>query len=230
MAEHTQNIPDSVYHVMLTISQLKVPIGQTEKIRVLGTYTSISKAKEAAHCGLYNAGYEREWFPTFETSPDALEQLATTEGTGLAVYAVANDGTKFRLRISTSPNSLQLRTDEEEDVDGRVKLPLFYVVQTNVPYCSHQRKPTHDTHIEGFFKSYAEARARARAVLLAEEDGITASSYQDYCEAGENENDCEFGENVIVHATGENGDNYFVSVVTGQALESVRICEASLRV
>jgi hypothetical protein len=227
MAENTQSIPDSVYHVILTVSQSKAPVGQTEKIRVLGTYTSISKAKEAAHCGLFNSGYEREWFSTFETNPEALEQLATSEGTGLAVYALATDGTKFRIRISTSPNSLQLTTDEE---DGRVRIPLYYVVQTNVPYCSHERKPTHDTHIEGVFKSYAEARACASTVLISEEDGITSSSYQDYCEAGENERDCEFGENVIVHATGGNEDNYFVSVVTGQELESVRLCEASLRI
>ena len=227
MAENTQSIPDSVYHVMLAISQTKAPGGQTEKMRVLGTYTSLRKAKEAAYCSLFNCGYEREWFSTFETSPEALEKLATSEGTGLAVYAVATDGTKFRIRISTSPNSLQLTTGDE---DGQVRIPLYYVVQTNVPYCSHERKPTHDTHIEGVFKSYDEARARARTVLLSEENGITSSSYQDYCEAGENERDCDFGENVIVHATGGNEENYFVSVVTGQELESVRLREASLRI
>lgn len=211
MAENTPSIPDSVYHVMLAVSQSKAPDGQTENVRILGTYTSISKAKEAARCDLFNSGYEREWFSTFETSLQALEKLVTSEGTGLAVYAVATDGTKFRIRISTSPNSLQLTTDEE---DGRVRIPLYYVVQTNVPYCSHERKPTHDTHIEGVFKSYAVARARASTVLLSEGDGITSSSYQDYCEAGEN---------VIVHATGSNEENYFVSVVTGQELESVRL-------
>ncbi|EPS26542.1 hypothetical protein PDE_01479 [Penicillium oxalicum 114-2] len=227
MAGSVQTIPDSVYHVMLLISQAKAPVGQTEKIRILGTYTSIAKAKEAAHCSLYNGGYEREWFSTFETSADALEPLATSEGTGLAVYAVATDGTKFRLRISTSPNTLQLKSDEQ---DGRVNIPLYYVVQTSVPYCSHKREPAHDTHIEGVFKSYDEARACASTALLSEEDGITTSSYQDYCEAGENERDCEFGENVIVHATGNNEDNYFVSVVMGQVLESVRLGEASLRI
>jgi len=227
MTGNAQSIPDFIYHVMLAVSQSKAPDGQREKIRVLGTYTSTSKAKEAAHSGLFNCGYEREWFSTFETRPEALEKLAASEGTGLAVYAVAADGSKFRIRISTSPNSLQLTTDNE---DGRVRIPLYYVVQTNVPYCSHERKPTHETHIEGVFKSYAEARARASTVLLSEEDGITSSSYQDYCEAGENERDCEFGENVIVHATGGNEENYFVSVVTGQEPESVRLCEASLRI
>ncbi|CEO60973.1 hypothetical protein PMG11_05400 [Penicillium brasilianum] len=201
MTAQANTISESIYHVMLMVSPPKASRGQIEKIRVLGTYTSIGKAKDAAHRGLFDSGYEREWFSTFETKPEALEELAASEGVGLAVYAVASDGTKFRLRISTSPNDLALKTDNE---DGRVAIPLYYVVQTNVPYCSHERKPTHDTHIEGVFKSYKEA--------------------------GMDERDCEFGENVVVHAIGSNEENYFLSVVTGQELESVRLAEASLKI
>lgn len=226
MTEENQLDSDFIYHVLLTTSQSKDPRGQIEKIRVLGTYTSVSKAKDAAHRGLYDSGYEREWFSTLETNPEALEALAPSEGTGLAVYAIATDGTKFRIRICTAPNDLQLTTSNE---DGRIAIPLYYVVQTNIPYCSHERK-TIGTHIEGQFRSYAEARKFASTVLLSEEDGIIPSSFQQYCEAGEGETDCDYGQNVVVHAINSNGENFYVSIVTCQEPESVRLAEASVKI
>ncbi|GLI72584.1 hypothetical protein PoHVEF18_000763 [Penicillium ochrochloron] len=226
MTEENQPISDFIYHVLLTTSQSKDPRGQIEKIRVLGTYTSVGKAKDAAHCGLYDRGYERDWFSTFETNPEALEVLASTEGTGLAVYAIATDGTKFRIRICTTPNDLQLTTENE---DGRIAIPLYYVVQTNIPYCSHERKPV-GTHIEGQFKSYAEARKFASTLLLSEEDGINTSSYQQYSEAGADETDSDYGQNVVVHAINSNGENFYVSIVTCQELESVRLAEVSINI
>ena len=210
----------------MTSQSKKSPSGRAEKVRILGTYTSVGKAKNAAHSSLFEAGYEREWFPTFETDPVALEELAAYKGTGLALHAIAVDGTVFRVRISTTPNSLHLTTNNE---DGRITTPLYYVVQTNIPYCSHERKPAFDTHIEGTFRTYAEARKFASTLLLSEEDGITTSSYPEYSEASPNETDCEYGENVVVHATGANEENYFVSVIACQELESVKLSEASFR-
>lgn len=226
MIDKIEPISDFIYHVLLTISQSKDPRGQIEKIRVLGTYTSVGKAKDAAHRALYDSGYEREWFSTFETNPETLEVLAPSEGTGLAVYAIATDGTKFRIRICTAPNDLQLTTSNE---DGRIAIPLYYVVQTNIPYCSHERKPV-GTHIEGRFRSYAEARKFASTLLLSEKDGISPSSYQQYFEAGDDETDCDYGRNVVVHAINSNGENFYISIVTCQELESVRLAEASVNI
>lgn len=198
---------------------------QAEKIRILGTYMTPKQAKDAAHQALFDSGYEREWFQTFETRPEVLEDLAASQGTGLAVFAVAMDGTKFRVSISTTPNNLLLSSDNE---DGRVTAPLYYVMETIIPYCSHERMPGYSTHVEGVFKTYAEARAFATTVLLSDE-GLTKSSFSEYSEAGPAENDSGFGENVIVHATGEN-ENYLVSVLTCQELESVRLAEASFMI
>jgi hypothetical protein len=214
MTEAYQSNSDFIYHVLLTISQPKDPKGQVEKIRVLGTYTSVGKTKDAAHRGLFDSGYEREWFSTYETGPEALEALAPSEGTGLAVHAIATDGTIFRIRICTAPNDLQLKTGNE---DGRITIPLYYVVQTNIPYCSHERKPV-GTYIEGQFRSYAEARKFASALLLSEEDSITPSSYQQYCEAGVDETDCDYGQ------------NFYVSIVTCQEPEIVRLAEALVNI
>lgn len=214
--EENQAEQDFVYHLMLLNSKLNTSSVEAEKLRILGTYTSLAKAKDAAHLCLFQGGYEREWFPTFETKSEVPEGLTESHGTGLVVYAVAADDTVIRVRISTSPNNLYLTTDNE---DGRIPLPLYYVVQTTVLYCSHERKPAHDTHIEGTFKSLAEAREFASTLLLSEENGITASSYQEYCEADPTERDCGYGENVIVHAIGDSGQNYLVSVIMCQELE-----------
>jgi uncharacterized membrane protein len=102
-------------------------------------------------------------------------------------------------------------------------------VQTNIPYCSHERKPV-GTHIEGQFKSYTEARKFASTLLLSEEDGIKTSSYQQYSEAGVDETDSDYGYNVVVHAINSNGENFYVSIVTCQGLESVRLAEASVNI
>lgn len=222
----TDGAPECVHHLILMNSPSQGSARQSEKVRILGTYMTQKQAKDAAHLSLFDSGYEREWFEAFETRPEVLEELASSQGTGLVVFALAVDGTKFRVRISTTPNNLQLTSDNE---DGRVSFPLYYVTETIIPYCSHERIPGYDTHIEGMFKTYAEARKFASTLLLSDEEGITASSYAEYCEAGPNENDCGYGENVIVHAISDN-ENYLVSVLKCQELESVRLAEASFKI
>lgn len=66
-------------------------------------------------------------------------------------------------------------------------------------------------------------------MLLSDEEGITVSSYAEYCEAGPNENDCGYGENVIVHGISDN-KNHLVSVLKCQELESVRLAEVSFKI
>lgn len=124
-------------------------IRQFEKVRILGTYMTPKQAKDAAHLCPFDCGYEREWFQTFETRPEVLEELFPSQGTGLVVFAVAVDGTKFRVRIFTTPKNLRLTSDNE---DGRVSLPLYYVMETIIPHCSHERMPGYSTHVEGVFK------------------------------------------------------------------------------
>lgn len=218
--------PEFVHHVLLMNSPSRSSARQSEKVRILGTYMTPKQAKDAAHLSLFDSGYEREWFQTFETRPEVLEELASSQGTGLAVFAVAVDGTRFRVRISTTPNNLQLTSDND---DGRVSLPLYYVTETIIPYCSHERIPGYDSHVEGVFKTYTEARKFASTVLLSDKEGVTASSYAEYCEASPGENDCGYGENVIVHAIRDN-ENHLVSVLKCEELESVRLAEASFKI
>lgn len=224
--ETADGAPEFVHHVLLMNSPSRNSARESEKIRILGTYITPKQAKNAAHMCLYGAGYEREWFQTFETRSEALEELASSQGPGLAVFAVAVDGTKFRVRISTTPNNLHLTSDNE---DGRVSLPLYYVTEIIMPYCSHERTPGYNAHVEGVFKTYSEARKFASTVLLSDKEEMTKSSYAEYCEASPNDNDCGYGENVIVHAITDN-ENYLVSVLKCEELESVRLAEASFKI
>jgi hypothetical protein len=54
MIAQDNTVSEFIYHVMLMVSPPKASRGQIEKIRVLGTYTSIGKAKDAAHRGLFD--------------------------------------------------------------------------------------------------------------------------------------------------------------------------------
>ncbi|RAH58537.1 hypothetical protein BO85DRAFT_276300 [Aspergillus piperis CBS 112811] len=222
-------IPEHLYHVLLTITRLnKNPNNLVEILRIPGTYTSLLAAKAAAHSCLYDAGYERDFFPTYETSAHIFEQENLPDRTGLAIYAVAPDGTTFRVRIDTTQNKLQLTTDLD---DGRISIPLFYVVQANVEYDAIEGESTvREVIVQGTFTDYMQAREYAKGVLLSEKDGILKGSYAAYVEAGEGERDCGFGENVVVHAASDYGVNYLVSVIRNQELGSVSLAEAAMRI
>lgn len=235
MASSTQNtsvskanLEENLYHIVLTTSHIqKDPNSVIEKIRIAGTYRTLEAAKAAAHSCLFDAGYEREWFSQYEVDPAALESYRIHQRMGLVVFAVASDGTTFRISISTTPNIGHLTTDNE---DGRIATDLYYVVQTNVKYANGDEGQDRDVNIEGIFMTDDKARAFAHSVLLSEEDGITKDSFAEYDEADDNEGDCGFGENTVIHAVGINGENYLISVIKGQTSESIKLAEAAVRI
>ncbi|KAL4788395.1 hypothetical protein BJX76DRAFT_176583 [Aspergillus varians] len=231
----TTPIPENLYHIILTTTQTqKNPNNVIEKVRIPGTYTSLLAAKAAAHSCLYDAGYEREWFEHYETCSSLYEKEETPAGgnlaerRGLVVYATAPDGSTFRVRIDTTPNDkLQLTTVLS---DGRVGVPLYYVLQADVEYGGDEGSVVRDINVEGVFVSYEEARDFASDVLLSKEEGLTKESFAEYSEAGPAETDCGFGENVIVHAVSDYGINYLVSVIKTQELQAVNVAEAAMRI
>ncbi|KKK22690.1 hypothetical protein P175DRAFT_0527956 [Aspergillus ochraceoroseus IBT 24754] len=225
-------ISDNLYHIILTTSHIqKNPNNVVEKVRVPGTYTSLMTAKAAAHSCLYEAGYERDWFEVYETKIEAIAGEAQRgnlpERRGLMVYAIAPDGTTFRVRINTTANDKNLTSDLP---DGRISVPLYYVIQANVEYSGDEGSLVRDINVEGTFTSYDEAREFASGVLLSAEDGITKESFANYTEAAPSETDCGFGENVIVHAASEYGTNYMVTVIKNQELQAVKLAEAAMKI
>ena len=222
---------DRNYHILITSSHLtKDPNQQVEKLRIVGTYDSLPLAKAAAHRALFDAGYEAEFFKAYGVSADFFDKqdIPVQDRDGLLVFAVAQDGTIFQVRIVTTPNDAEWTHQFE---DGRICKELYYVVQTTASYrdCS-ESKNSRVHNIKGVFDSYEEARKSALSALANVADGMTKESYAQYDEVAANETDCGYGENVLVHAVGQDGENLLVSVVKGQVLENVRLMEASMRI
>ncbi|RMD41338.1 hypothetical protein DV735_g3777, partial [Chaetothyriales sp. CBS 134920] len=218
--------PKELYHIFLITSNLsKNPTNAVEKVRITGTYVTAKAAKAAAHQVVYDAGYELEMFKAYDVDHAKIESdmaKAHEDSHGLVVHATAQDGTEFRVYVHATPNTLQLSTDEE---NGRVRADLFYVVQTEVDYNGDDVKLRRHS-IEGVFTKYLDARKAALTTLL---DKKTKDSFAAWDEAGETETDCGYGENVLVHAVGQDGSNFLVSLIKGQVMESVRLAEAAMR-
>ncbi|KAB8207048.1 hypothetical protein BDV34DRAFT_192706 [Aspergillus parasiticus] len=218
-----------LYHIVLSTTHIsKDPNNIIEKVRIPGTYTSLRAAKEAAYSCLFDAGYEREFFTQYETNKDIFEDRNLSERQGLIVFAVALDGTTFRVRIDTTANNMRLETDYE---DGRIPISLYYVIQTTFVYNGEKEvSKVRDLNVLGAYVDYQEARRYAENVLLSNEDGISKESYEAYDEAAPGERDCGHGENVVVHAVGQYGENYSISVIETKRLENVALAEASMRI
>ncbi|KAE8325441.1 hypothetical protein BDV39DRAFT_178778 [Aspergillus sergii] len=220
--------PD-LYHIVLSTTHIsKDPNNIIEKVRIPGTYTSLRAAKKAAYSCLFDAGYEREFFTQYETNKDVFEDRNLSERHGLVVFAVASDGTTFRVRIDMTANNMQLKTDYE---DGRIPIPLYYVIQTTFVYNGEKEvSQVRDLNVLGTYVDYQEARRYAENILLSDEDGMSKESYEAYDEAAPDERDCGYGENVVVHAVGQYGENYSIGVIETKRLENVALAEASMRI
>ena len=110
---------------------------------------------------------------------------------------------------------------------GRIETPLYRVVWTIVHYRDDESGETRDMTIAGSFKAYGEARKVTLSTLLWWDDGISWNIYAAYDEAAPAELDCRCGEKVIVHAIGQNGENFMVSVLEGRATESEIVPKAA---
>ncbi|GIJ99628.1 hypothetical protein Aspvir_003629 [Aspergillus viridinutans] len=224
----TNDTTKQLFHILSTTSHLqKNPNNVVEKVRIPATYTNLQAAKAAAYRCLFDAGYEKEWFTTYETKPEIFENRDLPERSGLAVFAVAPDGTEFRVHIITTPKDEKLI---DEVLEGRITKPLYYVIQANVEYSADEGSRVRDIDIEGVFQTYQEARDQASWVLLSKEDAITKESFAEYTEAAPTEKDCGYGENVIVRAVSEYGTNYLISVIKNQELEAVHLAEAAMKI
>ena len=215
---------ETLFHVVITSSHFKHDVNSiVQGVRVCGTYTSLRAAKAAAHCALFDAGYELEWFTSFEAQH---ESVIIGHDNGAMVQAVGPDGELFTVSIAVTTNLFNLKPNEA----GKIQVPLYHVVQSIIHYSSDESGQTRDTSIQGSFQTYNEARKAGLALLLCEEDGIDKSEYAEYDEAAPGEADCGYGENVLVHAAGQNGENFLVSVLKGHELEAVRLREAASQI
>ncbi|KOC13048.1 hypothetical protein AFLA70_276g000791 [Aspergillus flavus AF70] len=199
-----------------------------EKICIPGTYTSFAAAEAAAHNCLYDIGYKAESFAQCETDPEVLREMNLTQGAELSVFAAMVDGSKVRVRIKKTLNDGCLSTSPGGD---KVSDTLYYVIETLVQdNGADENTSIRDIQIRGVFTTYEEAGNLADRVLLSEEDGITKDSYIGYDEARLNEVPWQFGENVLVHAVGDYGESYFVSVIRTKMTVPTSLDEAVMRI
>jgi len=215
---------ENLYHVILETSNITHdPNSERDKVRICGTYTSLPAAKGAAHRCLFDAGYEQEWFTTFDTQHKGGTKW--THGDGVIVYAVAPEGDTFATSIATTPNIFAIKGNAEGKIEGE----LYHVVHTTIFYDWDKSGGLRQTNVLGSYESYAKAKAAAHIALLNKEDGLSAQSWAEYDEIPAGATDWEYGEDVVVHAVGAGGENIWLSVMKGQEMESVRMVEAAIR-
>jgi hypothetical protein len=197
---------ENLYHLKRTmIDYHKDPSGATQDVRICRTYTDLHAAKAAARYALFNEGYEMDWFPTFEYHS---EESSWKHGDGIMVFAVAPDGEQYTVGIETAPNALNLKGNNQ----GQVEKELFHVLQTTIFTDKNPSGASRETNIEGTWESYEAAKLAADKVLL--DADVSKDSFVKY---DENVGKCDwkYGDDVVVHAVGVNGDNILVSIVKG---------------
>jgi len=204
------SLEDVLYHVLVEIIDYhKDQSGATRTIEVLKTYTSLPAAKAAAHACLTTLGYLPSDFDEYAEKSDA-DAETWAYGDGCLVYTKAPAGQVFYVRLDTTPppQGMELKVDQ----DGTVEGPLYYVLQTNIDYNADRVGGKESTSVEAVFGSRHEACDMAYRVLLDPGEGITKESFAEYDEFEEEREEWPWGGEVLVHAVGENGENFLVSV------------------
>ena len=212
-----------LFHVVLTSSHFHKDVNSTvQAVRVCGTYTSLRAATIFAHRCLFDAGYEAEWFASFTSRKSTNHEAPEDEA---VVCTTGPDGEEFTVSIKSDANLFNLQPGIAE----RVETPLYHVIETLVHYLEDQSGQTRETRVKASFPSYDDARKYALTSVMINEDLSYKTEFEVYEEAQPGEVDCGYGENVIVHAVGQDGMNFLVSVLKGQEMEVDRVTEAAMR-
>ncbi|KAH7009177.1 hypothetical protein B0J12DRAFT_752178 [Macrophomina phaseolina] len=212
--EPKNQIAESLFHVK-RIFHHPTP-GHANSIlqpSIRATYTDPAKAKTYALRALLDEGYQPEQFLELHMRHGTQAEKPSTwpYGDDVSVWAKT-------VEIETTPNTLSSVLDH--DGDGRVKEPLFFLVQTTIDYAKDWSVGSRQTTIQGVFRTRDETAARALTVLLGQggerEREIKKSDFASY-EENAGQDDWPFDSNVMVHAIGENGLNILVAVVKSAA-------------
>jgi hypothetical protein len=114
----TTEAPEYLFHVKRTITDFaEDKSGATRTTDILGTFTSLAAAKNAAHGALAAEGYIKDDFEVLEQK-DETDPEEWKHGDGCLVFAKAPRGQEFDVRIDTKPNALKMRGNASGEVDG----------------------------------------------------------------------------------------------------------------
>ncbi|ETN47156.1 uncharacterized protein HMPREF1541_01347 [Cyphellophora europaea CBS 101466] len=225
----------TLYHLLLTTHNLpssQNPLNKVEKIRAPGIYTSLTQAQAAAHRALFDLGLERDFFTVYEVREEEFAQHpslgkgpdAIADKAGLAVHAVARDGSVWQVRVAATPvEHAKAKGWEASWEDGRVGGGDAYLVVRTKVRGEEERGGVREHVVLGATRTLGEARrVAAEAVQALKQEGKF--------EVAEMDDGEELGESTVGHAVGNDGENVFVSVVKVVELEAVRVGEASMRI
>ncbi len=216
-------IPELLFHTVLTVINFHEDTsGSTQVVYVLGTHTTLPAAKSFSLDALHLLGYERDDFLQYDSQADRPPTPPDSDSTwphgdGVMVYTKAPAGQEFLVSIDTKSNTESL----SEGPEHTLLLPqghdhLHYVLQTKTDYNQDKSGAYQTTEIEGCFARRKDAERVARGLLVDEAEGRGRDGYTQYDErdSEEEKGQWPFGEGVLVHAVGEAGENYSVSVRT----------------
>lgn len=114
----TTEAPEYLFHVKRTITDFaEDKSGATRTTDILGTFTSLAAAKNAAHGALAAEGYIKDDFEVLEQK-DETDPEEWKHGDGCLVFAKAPRGQEFDVRIDTKPNALKLKGNASGEVEG----------------------------------------------------------------------------------------------------------------
>jgi len=190
--------------VKRTFTDLKNPAGVSFNVTLPATFTDLKAAKEAARTTLLQEGYEQDFFPVYEVNSGNEDW---THGDGMIVYAEGPSHEIFSVEIEVVPTSGSFKTDET----GRVRDPLYHVLQTMVHYDQDRSGSKRNSVIEGTYMLQEQAQMRALRVLL--DSSVKKEDFVEYDEYLDGKG--AFGDYVVVHAVKDNGENILVSVEPG---------------
>jgi hypothetical protein len=84
------------------------------------------------------------------------------------------------------------------------------VLQTTIDYNNDRIGGLQNTEVEGTYPIRKDAYAAAHTTLL--DDEVTKDSFAEYDEKEQFDGEWPYGDEVLVHAVGETGENFYVSV------------------
>jgi len=202
--ETIQGDDDLLYHVKrVIINSNPEPSGAVPTVDITGTYTSLPVAKAAARSALVEEGYAKEFFPVYLEN-DGTEDFSNAHGDGVVVFAKATNGDTFVVGLDTTENVDHLKGDS----NGKVEEVLHYVLQTRLEYGSSKIS----TQVEGVYLLRRDAYDAAYSLLIDVDGDISKESYAEYDEYDKRSGDWPYGDGVLVHAVGQTGENFWVSV------------------
>jgi hypothetical protein len=194
-------VPDLFHIKRTTVTAGSPPSIQTE---ICGTYTDLDSAQKVALRRLDDEGISGASLNEYAENDLMNPSPGWKHGENVVVHATKGHET-HDVEIETTPNSLGVRS---KPGDGRVTDNLFYVLST-----VQGANGTVKTEIRGIHLSRQSAVTAARHELVSgDRKQDWYSEYKEEAGFPYGEEDFE-GQQLVVTATGQDGNKYMVTVV-----------------